>query len=127
MTTPSLTGVELHKKSKTLELHYGDEHYTLSCEYLRVYSPSAEVRGHGPSQAVLQTGKIHVGIVTIKPVGNYALQLFFDDQHSSGIYSFEYLYELATHYSDYWDDYCKRLHDVGATRDPAVQVVRIGL
>lgn len=125
--TPIPTGIELHRQSKTLELRYaGGENYTLSCEYLRVYSPSAEVRGHGPGQETLQVGKIHVAITDIKPVGNYAVQLVFSDGHDTGIYSWAYLHELCTRQAEYWDDYLRRLHEAGATRDPEVQVVRLG-
>jgi DUF971 family protein len=125
---PIPVDIELHRQSRTLELRYaGGEHYTLSCEYLRVYSPSAEVRGHRPGQETLQTGKINVTITDIKPVGNYALQLSFSDGHDTGLYSWSYLHELCTHRQDYWEDYLARLHAAGASRDPEVQVVRIGL
>jgi DUF971 family protein len=125
---PLPTGIDLHRQSKTLELRYpGDAHYQLSCEYLRVYSPSAEVRGHGEGQEVLQVGKINVAITAIQPVGNYAIQLVFSDGHDTGLYSWDYLYELCTHQKEYWDDYLARLHAVGASRDPEVQVVRVGL
>jgi len=124
---PQLTGIELHRQSRTLELRYAnDEHYTLSCEYLRVYSPSAEVRGHGPGQETLQVGKVNVAITDIKPVGNYAVQLVFSDGHDTGLYSWEYLYELCGKQKDYWENYLQRLHEAGASRDPEVQVVRIG-
>ncbi|MDB6060111.1 MAG: 1-(5-phosphoribosyl)-5-((5-phosphoribosylamino)methylideneamino)imidazole-4-carboxamide isomerase [Verrucomicrobiaceae bacterium] len=125
---PPLTSIELHRQSRTLDLSYSnDEKYTLTCEYLRVYSPSAEVRGHGEGQETLQVGKINVAITNIQPVGNYAVQLTFSDGHDTGLYSWEYLYELCTQQSPYWDKYLKRLHDAGAGRDPEVQVVRIGL
>lgn len=125
---PMPTGIELHRQSKILELQYADgERYELSCEYLRVYSPSAEVRGHGEGQEKLQVGKINVAITAIQPVGNYALQLVFSDGHDTGLYSWDYLYELGTHQKQYWDDYLARLHAVGASRDPEVQVVRVGL
>jgi DUF971 family protein len=125
---PLPTGIDLHRQSKTLELHYASgEHYRLSCEYLRVYSPSAEVRGHGEGQEVLQVGKINVAITAIQPVGNYAIQLVFSDGHDTGLYSWDYLYELCTQQKEYWDDYLARLHAVGASRDPEVQVVRVGL
>lgn len=124
---PTLTGIELHRQSRTLDLSYaGAEKYTLSCEYLRVHSPSAEVRGHGQGQETLQVGKINVAITDIKPVGNYAVQLVFSDGHDTGLYSWEYLYELCKNQKEYWDNYLKRLHDAGAGRDPEVQVVRIG-
>jgi DUF971 family protein len=126
--SPIPIGIELHRQSKTLDLKYpNNEQYTLSCEYLRVYSPSAEVRGHGEGQEKLQVGKINVTITAIQPVGNYAVQLTFSDGHDTGLYSWEYLYELCTYRQQYWDDYLKRLHDAGASRDPEVQVVRLGL
>lgn len=125
---PLPTAIELHRQSRTLELRYGDdETYTLSCEYLRVHSPSAEVRGHGQGQEVLQVGKINVAVTAIQPVGNYALQLTFSDGHDTGLFSWDYLYELCTHQQQYWKIYLQRLHDAGAGRDPDVQVVRIGL
>lgn len=124
---PVPTGIELHQRTKTLELTYSDtERYQLSCEYLRVYSPSAEVRGHGPGQEVLQTGKINVTIDNINPVGNYALQLFFSDGHDSGIYSWDYFYQLCTNQEIWWQDYLEQLAEAGANRDPDIQVVRIG-
>lgn len=129
MTTnaPIPQNIELHQRTKTLELIYADgERHSLSCEYLRVYSPSAEVRGHGPGQEVLQTGKINVTINAIQPMGNYALQLIFSDGHDSGIYSWDYLYQLATQHDTRWQDYLDRLHEAGASRDPDIQVVRIG-
>ena len=112
------TDIRLHKKSRTLELVYGDINYELTAEYLRVHSPSAEVRGHSPGQEVLQTGKKLVNINQIEPVGNYAIQLFFDDGHDSGIYSWEYLYELATEQSDRWQDYLQRLEQAQKKRQP---------
>ena len=124
---PIPQNIELHQRAKTLELIYAnDERYALSCEYLRVYSPSAEVKGHGPGQEVLQIGKINVTINAIKPMGNYALQLIFSDGHDSGIYSWDYLYQLATNKDTLWQDYLQRLHEAGASRDPDIQVVRIG-
>ncbi len=125
---PLPTNIELHRQSKSLELHYANgERYALSCEYLRVYSPSAEVRGHGTGQETLQVGKINVTITAIQPVGNYAIQLVFSDGHDTGLYSWNYLHELCTHQTEYWENYLQRLHAVGAARDPEVQVVRIGL
>ena len=122
------TGIKLHARSRRLELEYeGGERYLLSCEYLRVYSPSAEVRGHGPSQEVLQTGKIKVGISAINPVGNYALQLVFDDDHDTGLYSWAYLNDLCINQVDWWQAYLDRLAEAGASRDPDVQVLKLGL
>jgi DUF971 family protein len=111
-----------------LELVYADgERFELSCELLRVYSPSAEVRGHGPGQEVLQTGKKEVAITDIKAVGNYALQLVFDDGHDTGIYSWEYLRDLADERETLWQRYLDRLRAEGLSRDPDVQVLRIDL
>lgn len=119
------TGIHLHRKSRELELVYdGGEHYRLSCEYLRVYSPSAEVKGHGPGQEVLQTGKQRVAITAIKPVGHYALQLSFDDGHDTGLYAWDYLYQLCCNQQQWWEDYLQRMHAAGASRDPQVQVVK---
>ncbi len=119
------TGITLHRKSRSLELAYADTtSYQLSCEYLRVYSPSAEVRGHGRGQEVLQTGKSGVGISAIKPVGNYALQLVFDDGHDTGLYSWDYLHELCVNREQWWQEYLDRLQEAGASRDPDVQVVK---
>jgi DUF971 family protein len=121
-------GIRLHTKSRELELEYTDgEKYSLACEYLRVYSPSAEVRGHGPGQEVLQTGKINVGISAVKPVGNYALQLVFDDDHDTGLYSWSYLYELCQQQAPWWQTYLDRMAAAGASRDPEVQVLKLGL
>jgi DUF971 family protein len=89
----------------------------LSCEYLRVYSPSAEVRGHGPKDAVLQTGKESVTINGIEPVGNYAVKLVFSDGHSTGLYTWEYLYDLAVNRESRWQDYLNRLRAAGYHRD----------
>lgn len=117
-------GIKLHKRSRELELEYPDgERYSLSCEYLRIYSPSAEVRGHGAGQEVLQTGKLKVGIDAIKPVGRYAVQLVFDDGHDTGLYSWDYLYELCTEKPRLWQQYLDRLEQAGASRDPDVQVI----
>jgi DUF971 family protein len=119
--------IQLHSRSRQLELEYeGGERYSLSCEYLRVHSPSAEVLGHGPGQEVLQTGKISVGITAINPVGNYALQLVFDDGHDTGLYSWRYLYELCEDQQGKWQNYLDRLAAAGASRDPDVQVLDLG-
>ncbi len=126
MNIPS--AINLHQQSHKLELEYENgESFELSCELLRVCSPSAEVRGHGPGQEVIQAGKKNVAISAIEPVGNYALQLHFDDGHDTGIYSWDYLYELCVNRERYWEDYLARLHAAGASRDPDVQVVRIDL
>ena len=123
---PRPTSIQLHSRSRLLELAYaGGENYSLSCEYLRVYSPSAEVLGHGPGQEVLQTGKMKVAITAIKPVGNYALQLVFDDGHDTGLYSWRYLYELCRDQDVKWQDYLDRMAEAGANRDPDVQVLKL--
>ncbi|MEP5763961.1 MAG: DUF971 domain-containing protein [Halieaceae bacterium] len=125
MTVPTV--IKLHQQSRTLELGYDDQSFELSCELLRVYSPSAEVRGHGPGQEVLQAGKKNVSITKISPVGNYALQLHFDDGHDTGLYSWDYLRELCDNRDQYWKSYLQQLHEAGASRDPDVQVLRIDL
>ena len=111
------SSINIHKKSAVLELVYDDQSYALTAEYLRVFSPSAEVQGHSPSQAVLQHGKKDIQFKDIEPQGNYALKLIFSDSHDSGIYSWDYLYELATNYQINWTDYEQRLKDEGKSRD----------
>lgn len=119
------TKIELHQKSRILALHFEPEGLMeLPCEYLRVFSPSAEVKGHGPGQETLQTGKRNVSITDIKPVGNYALKLIFSDSHDTGLYSWAYLLELGINFEKNWEGYLKRLHDANATRDPDVSVVK---
>ncbi|MCG1055717.1 DUF971 domain-containing protein [Mycetohabitans sp. B5] len=116
--TPVPTGIVVHSASRVLELRYADGAcYKLPFEYLRVWSPSAEVRGHGPGQETLQTGKRDVTIVSIEPVGHYALQPTFSDGHNSGIYSWDLLYDLATRQAEYWQAYLDKLADVGVDRD----------
>lgn len=122
---PTPTKIQLHKASKTLELHYGNEQFQLSCEFLRVYSPSAEVQGHGPGQEVLQYGKKNVAITAIEPTGNYALKFTFDDGHDSGIYSWDYLYQLCSQQEQLWNAYLEKLHAANKTRDPETQGVRL--
>ncbi len=115
--TPKPTGIKLHKTSRCLELEFDNsEQYTLPCEYLRVYSPSAEVRGHGPGQEVLQVGKENVNIQDIEPVGNYAVKLQFSDGHDTGIYSWDLLYELARDHETNWQRYLERLAEAGYQR-----------
>ena len=124
--SPIPVDIKLHQNSKKLELVYSDdESYQLSCEFLRVLSPSAEVRGHGAGQEKLQSGKINVSIKNIVSVGNYAIQLVFSDGHDSGIYSWEYLYDLCQHQQVYWEDYLVQLRKAGAHRDPDIQVVSL--
>ncbi|WP_250512084.1 DUF971 domain-containing protein [Caballeronia sp. INDeC2] len=116
-TTPIPTGVVVHSKSRVLELQYGDESYRVPFELLRVYSPSAEVQGHGPGQETLQTGKREVTIVGIDPVGHYALQLNFSDGHNTGIYSWDILHDLATRQDALWREYLGKLEAAGVDRD----------
>ena len=107
----------MHQKSRLLEVSFDNgETFQLSCEYLRVYSPSAEVQGHGPGQQVLQYGKEAVNIIGIEPVGNYAVVLRFSDGHDTGIYSWDLLYELGTNQEQYWQSYLDRLQEVGYQR-----------
>lgn len=116
--TPELTHIKLLQKSKVLSLTFDhNRHFELSCEYLRVYSPSAEVRGHGAGQAVLQAGKKNVNIIGIEPVGHYAVKLMFDDGHQTGIYSFETLYDLAVNYHENWQHYLEQLAQAGLSRE----------
>lgn len=117
MSNPKPTEINFHKLSKTLELAFNDgNRFQLPAEYLRVYSPSAEVQGHGIGQEVLQIGKEDVNIARIEPVGHYALQLVFDDNHDSGIFSWEYLYQLGANYEKKWQSYLERLKEAGYTR-----------
>lgn len=117
--------IHLHRKSRVLELTFNDGSYQLSAEYLRVHSPSAEVRGHGRGREVLQAGKINVGIKHVEAAGNYALRIVFDDGHDSGIYSWDYLYDLATTQEQLWRAYLDRLEAAGLSRDPHTSTVQI--
>ena len=117
MAKATPTEIQLHQKSRILEIAFDDgERFELSCEYLRVYSPSAEVMGHGPGQEVLQLGKEDVNITAIEPVGNYAIKLVFDDNHDSGLYSWEHLYSLGKNQEQKWKDYLDRLEAAGYKR-----------
>ena len=114
---PRPTDIKLHQASHVLEVAFNDgKTFNLPIEYLRVYSPSAEVQGHGPGQEVLQIGKQDVNITKIEMVGNYAIQPSFDDNHDTGIYSWETLYELGSNYEKNWADYLQRLKDAGHER-----------
>lgn len=110
--------IKLHTKSNTLELVYGEQSYQLSYEFLRVHSPSAEVKGHG--KPVLQTGKKHVKIRSIEQVGNYALKIAFDDGHDTGLYSWQYLFELCQNQEQLWQEYLNKLEAAGASREPSM-------
>lgn len=114
---PHPVAINLHKKSRVLDIEFDDgNRYELSCEFLRVYSPSADVKGHGPGQGVLQTGKEKVSIEEIEPVGNYAIKLHFDDGHNTGLYSWSYLYDLGKNSEHYWQEYLQALKDAGYKR-----------
>ncbi len=119
------SAIQLHKASRTLDLSYGSEHYSLSAELLRVHSPSAEVQGHG--QPILQYGKQNVALLKIEAAGNYALKLTFDDGHDSGLYTWDYLYQLATRQAELWSDYLAQLEAAGKSRNPDESVVRLML
>jgi DUF971 family protein len=115
---PTPTEIKLHQKSRVLEVSFSDgSRFELSYEFLRVYSPSAEVRGHGPGQEVLQVGKKDVDILSLEPVGSYAVQPHFSDGHSTGIYSWDYLYDLGTNRQSLWQTYLKRLEAAAARRE----------
>jgi DUF971 family protein len=117
--TPIPTEVKLHQASRVLELVFANgRHFRLPYEYLRVHSPSAEVRGHGPGQETLQTGKRDVTIASVEPVGHYALRPTFSDGHSTGIYSWDYLYDLGERQDELWQRYLERIAAAGASRDP---------
>lgn len=111
------TDIKLHQKSRMLEITFDDgNEFKLPCEFLRVFSPSAEVRGHGPGQEVLQVGKENVNITNIEPVGSYAVSLYFDDEHNTGIYSWEWLHHLGTNQETLWTEYLARLEKSGHPR-----------
>ena len=115
---PQPTALTLHQQSRVLEIGFDDgATFRLPYELLRVWSPSAEVRGHGPGQEVLQTGKRDVGIVDITPVGHYAIQPTFSDGHDSGLYTWALLHDLGTNQARYWQDYLDRLAAAGIDRD----------
>jgi DUF971 family protein len=116
--TPLPTEIKLHQLSRVLEISFDDgKTFKLPCEFLRVYSPSAEVRGHGPGQETLQTGKKNVEIKAVEPVGNYAVQLAFSDGHNTGIYSWDILYDYGARRDAMWAQYLERLKAAGASRD----------
>src|SRR5512132_966697 len=111
--------IKLHQQSRVLEITYADgKSYRLPFEFLRVHSPSAEVRGHGPGQEVLQTGKKEVDITRVEPVGSYAIQLCFSDGHDTGIYSWDLLYQYGAQQETLWRQYLERMEKAGASREP---------
>ena len=109
MKTPS--NIRLSKNKKKLTITFDEVEYPMSSEFLRVYSPSAEVQGHGPGQEVLQLNKENVEIEKLQPTGNYAIAIHYSDSHSTGIYSWNYLHYLATNYDKLWSDYCQKVRD----------------
>lgn len=114
MTKPSPTELNLHRQSKVLEVTFSDgKNFNLPCEFLRVYSPSAEVSGHSPDERKLEVGKHDVNIDRLEPVGNYAVCIYFDDGHNTGIYSWETLYNMGENHSDMWQQYLDDLKDAG--------------
>jgi DUF971 family protein len=115
---PTPQALTVHSQSRVLEITFSDgAAFRLPFELMRIYSPSAEVQGHGPGQEVLQTGKREVDLVALEPVGNYAVQPRFSDGHDTGIFSWDYLYFLGSQQDKLWDDYCKRLKDASVERD----------
>lgn len=120
---PTPTALTLHNQSRILEIAFSDgAQFRIPFELMRVYSPSAEVQGHGPGQEVLQTGKREVNVVELEPVGNYAVKPVFSDGHESGIFSWDYLYFLGSEQSRLWDDYTRRLEAAGQNRDAPMVV-----
>jgi len=118
VSTPNPTEIKLHQASRVLEIAFANgRHFRLPYEFLRVYSPSAEVRGHGPGQETLQAGKRDVTIASVEQVGHYALRPTFSDGHDTGIYSWEYLHELGEDQDELWQRYLDRLKAAGASRD----------
>ena len=117
--SPQPTEIKLHQKSRVLEIAFDDgKSFRLPYEFLRVHSPSAEVRGHGPGQEVLQVGKKEVDIARVEPVGSYAIQLCFSDGHETGIYSWDFLYQLGEEQDPMWRHYLERMEQAGASREP---------
>ena len=117
-TSPQPTALTAHQQSRVLEVGFSDgRNFRIPFELMRIYSPSAEVQGHGPGQEVLQTGKREVGLVSLEPVGNYAVQPLFSDGHNSGIFSWDYLYFLGSQQTELWQQYEARLEAAGVDRD----------
>jgi len=121
MNAPIPTEIKLHQKSRILEVTFDDgAHFNFTCEFLRVHSPSAEVRGHGPGQETLQLGKEEINIEKIEPVGMYAIKPYFSDGHDSGIFSWVELHKLGMHQVELWGDYLEQLKSAGQTRKAAI-------
>lgn len=116
------TEITLHQKSRELEIAFDDgTHYRLPFEFLRVYSPSAEVRGHGPGQETLQVGKKYVQVSDVSPVGSYAMRITFSDGHDTGLYTWEHLSNLGKNQTTLWQDYLRQIEETGASREPGTQ------
>jgi len=111
------SNIKWHQKSRRISVSFAEQQFQLPLEYLRVYSPSAEVQGHGPGQETLVSGKRFVDLTKIEPVGNYAIKLVFDDGHDSGLYTWEYLFELGSEYQRNWENYLKKLAEHGMQRE----------
>jgi DUF971 family protein len=125
--TPQPTSLIVHQQSRVLEVGFGNGSlFRIPFELMRVYSPSAEVQGHGPGQEVLQTGKREVGLTALEPVGNYAVQPTFSDGHDTGIFSWDYLYFLGSQQEDLWRKYTDRLTEAGLSRDASMATAKTG-
>ena len=121
--SPTPTALTVHSQSRILEIAFSDGAvFRIPFELMRIYSPSAEVQGHGPGQEILQTGKREVDVVAMEPIGNYAVKPIFSDGHESGLYTWDYLYHLGADQSQLWDDYQRRLQAAGAQRDAPMVV-----
>lgn len=120
-TEPWPSELRLHKDRRTLTVSFDEGSFDLPAEYLRVKSPSAEVQGHSPDQRKTVPGKINVGIIEILPVGNYAVRLVFDDMHSTGIFTWQYLLDLGRNHAGWWQEYLDELKAKGLTREPALR------
>ena len=120
--TPQPIEIKLHQKSRVLEIIFSNGGvFRFPCEFLRVYSPSAEVSGHGPGQEVLQVGKKMVNIEKIEPIGNYAIQIIFTDGHNTGLYSWDLLYDYGINQAEMWKRYLQRMEEKGASREPRIK------
>lgn len=125
MSTTQPTEITLHQASRVLEIAFSNgKVFRLSCEFLRVHSPSAEVRGHGAGQEILQTGKQEVGITAVEPVGTYAVRLVFSDGHDTGLYSWDYLHDLGMNQDKLWKEYLERMAKAGASREPSGAIAK---
>jgi DUF971 family protein len=125
-STPQPTAITVHQQSRVLEVGFDDgAHFRIPFELMRVYSPSAEVQGHGPGQEVLQTGKRSVELTGLEPVGNYAVQPTFSDGHDTGIFSWDYLYRLGSQQDALWQQYERRLADAGLDRDAPMKAAAV--